>query len=168
MKRVALVVLMVLAGCSGVSQTEYDELENRLSEARDDLAVRERADADQVTADAVVGAYVKAYESLELELLNGVYAEGLVAFDAARGITFRSRRNAIADLESGIEAFGIETQEALEVVVRPGTAIIEWEMRGSVRGVGWSLPGVSVLTLDGALIVEETLYYNLADAPWGP
>jgi ketosteroid isomerase-like protein len=169
MKRLLVAVLAVLSACSGVSRSEYDDLQARFDEARDMIAQSDVEQAEVLATQTAVDAYAAAArQPLDAARIAEVYADDLVLFDAARGITFRSRDAAMADLASGMAAFGIEAQEFRHTVVGAGAAAVEWEMRGTTEiGTDWSFRGVSILGVEDGLVVAETLYYDPADAPWG-
>ncbi len=167
MRYIAASVLAVITACSGVSQGEYDDLRARYDAARDQLASVEVEGAALVAAETAVAAYVSATDPFDLEALADVYADDVVLFDATRGITFRARATALADLGSGIASFGMIGQRTLSQTVSADSAVIEWETRGMTdNGLDWSFRGVSILELENGVVTRETLYYDSTEAPW--
>ena len=166
--RLAVALVVVAAGCSGVSQADFDELQANYDAARDQIAAADVERAELLAAETATAAYVAATDPFDLRALENVYTPDLVFFDAARGITFRTRETALADLASGITAFGMEMQIARSITVSAERAVVEWETRG-VDDIGsdWSFRGVSVLVFEDGLVSGETLYYDPSDAPWG-
>jgi hypothetical protein len=163
-----IVLAALVAACSSVSQSEYDDLEERLDTARDQLAAVEVERAALLENETAVAAYIAATDPIDLAALEDVYVPDAVVFDAARGVTFRSRATAIADIASGVAAFGVQAQITRGATIAADGAVIEWELRG-VDDIGsdWSFRGVSVLGLEDGLVAFETLYYDPEDAPWG-
>ncbi len=99
-----------------------------------------------------------------------VYAEDVAFRDTARGVNIGGRAEVIADLITRLGRWGIDRQATRAAVVgEEGIVMVEWTLIGTTptTGESWSFDGVSVVEVRSGLVAGETLYYDLASAPWG-